>query len=224
LTSVEIDQRAIEVLTNQFTKDLFPNFSLSKGDIRDFNINTLLDSSDNSKLVKVIGNIPYNLSSDILFYLLRNNKHISKVILMLQKEVAQRINAKPRSKAYGILTVATELVATSKILFDVSPSCFIPKPAVTSAIIEITFKKDIDNIIDFDKIMPIIRMAFSQRRKVLRNSLSTYFGSMKLDPNNVQSYFEQKSFDVLHKRAEELTMDDFIKLYSLLQEIKPDEV
>ena len=223
LFAVEIDQRAVEVLKTKYRNDAYPNLKIIHSDIRDFDFSSIVGGNK----IKVIGNIPYYMSSEILFKLFNSSTQISKAIIMLQKEVAKRLNAKLRTKDYGILTVNLQFTGESKILFDVPPSCFYPQPKVTSSIIEINFDSEkFNNYCDLisrdgepeDKIKvylsfkEFIRAAFSQRRKVLRNSLKDYIAQKY----NREISPDIREMDYFCKRAEELTIEDFLKLYNII--------
>ena len=202
ILAVEIDKRAVEVLQSKFAQK--ENLRIVHEDFSKFDFR-VADEFASGERLKVAGNIPYYLTSEIIFRLIENSSKISRVVLMIQKEVAQRLVAQPRTKDYGILTVAIGLCARAKILFDVPPSCFFPRPKVTSSVIEITFKRGEENLFD-NGLMRFVRAAFNQRRKTLSNSLSAY--SVRECPEFAE---------YLNKRAEELTFDEFHRLYYILE-------
>lgn len=185
-------------------------------------------TTNNQKLttkLKVIGNIPYNISSEIMFKLFDSSELIDKSILMLQKEVAHRLTAKPRTKDYGILTLVLNLVGSAKILFDVPPKCFYPQPKVTSSIVRFNFDKIAGNKHNYFQMKELIRAAFSQRRKVLRNSLKNFIlshqvstpeGRKNLNIEEIINAAEKRNLSYFCKRAEELTVDDYYILYNLI--------
>ena len=149
----------------------------------------------------VIGNIPYNITSPIIFWLVEHFSSWNRAYLMVQKELAERLTAKIGTKDYSRITVMTGLYFDINISFLISPNVFLPKPKVQSAFIEIikkdnSYYKDI-NLKSFDQI---VRMAFNQRRKMLRNSLS----SLSIDIKNCSVDFT--------KRPEQLTIEDFIEI------------
>lgn len=212
LLAVEFDMRAVDFLYEKFIPELNTHFELINDDIRNINIQNILAKYNKDKL-KVIGNIPYNISSDILFWLFEQSQYIDKAIIMIQKEVAQRIVSVPKTKDYGILTIAADLVGNTKKAFDVSPSCFYPKPKVNSSVIEFAFNKNKYDFTDFKKVMQLVKSAFNQRRKVLKNSLRSYFTLYNI--NDLQDFFYRfPNMEVYFtKRAEELTTQDFLDLY-----------
>jgi len=145
---------------------------------------------DLKKLVRkkaiVLGNLPYNISSQIIFWMIDNRKNISKANIMLQKEVAVRICAKPGGKDYGIISVIAQAFAKCQKLFDVSAKSFIPPPKVTSSVITLNFEDTDYKIDDEENFKKIVKAAFGQRRKTLRNSL-VGASNVKLKPEDVDS-------------------------------------
>ncbi|NLO20290.1 MAG: ribosomal RNA small subunit methyltransferase A [Ignavibacteria bacterium] len=216
LYAVECDERAVESLSNQFPKAKFPNFNLIHQDILKFDLEQLF--LEKKKKIKVIGNIPYFLSSGILFYLYANSTFIEKAVIMLQKEFAERLLAVPRTKEYGIITVANELVAEASFCFNVSNNCFYPKPKVSSTIIEINFFENPPATQNFNDVLKIVKLAFNQRRKTLKNSLSSV---LKDNPFSTLNYEKLQKF--LTKRPEELRKDEFIELASLIYHKENDD-
>ncbi len=215
IVAVEIDKRAIALLIEKFPKNLYPDFNLIEGDIRDFSLAGLISKKNQDSKLKIIGNLPYSVSSDIFFWLFDNSEFIDLAVIMVQKEVGERLTAKTRTKSYGILTISAGLKCWVKKLFDVPPNCFYPKPDVMSSIIEMKFS-NIDSVSNdkFKAIMKIVKMAFNQRRKMLKNSLSSI---LKKDEVNIKSFENNKSLEpFLSKRPEELTDRDFIFLTDIL--------
>ncbi len=214
LTAVEIDDRAIEVLNNAFPKSKYPNFNLIKSDIRDVNLKEYISGET---LIKTIGNIPYYISADILFWLFNNSELIQKSVIMVQKEVAKRVCSKSGNKDYGILSIAADLVSKPKIAFDVSPNCFYPQPKVTSSILEFEYQRNYPNSVEFKDIMKLVKAAFSTRRKTLRNSLKDYMTKFPTDKTMI--YLENNS-ELFQKRAEALSTQEFINLYIELKALE----
>lgn len=152
--------------------------------------------------VRVVGNLPYNISTPLIFHLLSHISEIDSMVFMVQKEVARRLTATPGSKAYGRLTVMTSLDLTTETLFDVAPGSFTPPPRVDSSVIRMAPKRDIASRVDRKLLATLVTAAFSRRRKTLRNNLSTL-----LTP----SQFEMAGVDPA-KRAEELDVPSFVRL------------
>jgi 16S rRNA (adenine1518-N6/adenine1519-N6)-dimethyltransferase len=148
----------------------------------------------------LIGNFPYNISTQIVFRVLDWKEQVPVMIGMFQKEVAERIAAKPHSKAYGILSVLTQAFYEVEYLFDVPPSAFTPPPNVMSGVIRLKRKNTFPEFSSIKSFYHIVKMAFGQRRKMLRNPLKPYFTT------------EQLADPIFTKRAENLTYQDFADL------------
>jgi 16S rRNA (adenine1518-N6/adenine1519-N6)-dimethyltransferase len=148
----------------------------------------------------LIGNFPYNISTQIVFRVLDWKEQVPVMIGMFQKEVAERIAAKPHSKAYGILSVLTQAFYEVEYLFDVPPSAFTPPPNVMSGVIRLKRKDIFPDFSSIKSFYHIVKMAFGQRRKMLRNPLKPYFTT------------EQLQDPIFTKRAENLTYQDFADL------------
>ena len=148
----------------------------------------------------LVGNFPYNISTQIVFRVLDWKEQVPVMIGMFQKEVAERIAAKPHSKAYGILSVLTQAFYEVDYLFDVPPSAFTPPPNVMSGVIRLKRKNTFPEFSSIKSFYHIVKMAFGQRRKMLRNPLKPYFTT------------EQLQDPIFTKRAENLTYQDFADL------------
>jgi len=196
---VEKDKRAIEILHREYGDD--ENITIIEGDVLDLSISEIVNDK---KKLRVIGNIPFYITSQILFHMLDQRQYVSDLIILMQLEVAQRITARPSAPDYGILSVLTQTWATPAFLFKVPATVFYPKPSVDSAVIHIVFDRDRNDIEDDDLYRMIVRGTFGKRRKMLRSSLKRLFPELPLKQ-------EQFSID-LNKRPEECSVDDFIKL------------
>jgi 16S rRNA (adenine1518-N6/adenine1519-N6)-dimethyltransferase len=148
----------------------------------------------------LIGNFPYNISTQIVFKVLDWREKIPVLIGMFQKEVAERIASKPGSKVYGITSVLTQAFYNVEYLFDVAPDCFNPPPKVVSGVIQLTRKTEIPEMKSQKAFFNLVKMAFNQRRKTLRNATKSLF------PEDVIQE------DIFNKRAEQLTVQDFANL------------
>lgn len=148
----------------------------------------------------VVGNFPYNISTQIVFKILEWKQQMPMMVGMFQKEVAERIAATPHSKAYGILSVLTQAFFEVTYLFDVPPTAFTPPPKVMSGVIQLKRKNIFPSFASEKLFFHLVKMAFGQRRKMLRNPLKPYFSAAQLeDP-------------IFTKRAENLTFEDFASL------------
>ncbi|OGU64730.1 MAG: ribosomal RNA small subunit methyltransferase A [Stygiobacter sp. RIFOXYC12_FULL_38_8] len=197
--AIEIDKRVIDDLRLSYPKVDFIN--------QDFLEIELKELAGDKKL-RVIGNIPYNITSPIIFKLIEERESISDAMMMVQYEVAKRIVGKPRTKDYGILSVLTNYFAETELCFKIPPTVFYPKPNVDSAIVSFKFGKATPTDIDEKLFVKVVKAAFGNRRKTLKNSLSNNaFGDLN---------FDSLPFDFT-RRAEELTIDQFVELTRLIQ-------
>ncbi|MCX7610073.1 MAG: 16S rRNA (adenine(1518)-N(6)/adenine(1519)-N(6))-dimethyltransferase RsmA, partial [Ignavibacterium sp.] len=156
--AVEIDKRVIGSLENRF-----PNIEFINQDFLEINL-----SQFNTDKIRLVGNIPYNITSPILFKIFENNILIKDAVLMVQYEVAKRMTAKVRNKDYGILAVLLQYFSETEICFKVSPNVFYPKPKVFSAVVRINLLKRENS--KFNKtFISVVKAAFGNRRKMLKN-------------------------------------------------------
>lgn len=192
--AIELDQRAVQVLERKF-----PDLPVHPKDMLKLNWK---DLSIGKKKTHVVGNLPYHITSPVLFSLLQNRHLFSDAILMMQKEVAGRLTADPCSKEYGILSVQTQLMSSPRVLFPVSPQCFNPPPNVESAVIRLTFNKKPLHCSD-EHLKTVVRTAFNQRRKKLRNALS---GMIEKSKQPAAFNFEKRAEAWCPERYEKLTV------------------
>lgn len=209
---VEIDSKMIKVLEDRF-KDR-KNYILINDDILKVNIDKLVEEikSKNDlsfRSVKVVANLPYYITTPIIFKLLEDENSISDITVMVQKEVAQRMVAKPKSKDFGILTLMVDYFSNANIIVLVPNSSFIPEPGVMSAVINL--KKNRKYSVKNEKMFfELIHKAFAQRRKKMINSLSsTNFNNMT--KQELEDLFKRCNLG-FNTRAEELTIEEFIEL------------
>lgn len=183
LDVIELDRDLVSFLHKQF--DHYENLTIHSADALRFNFASL---AKNGEKLRIIGNLPYNISTPLLFHLLDNADCIEDMHFMLQKEVVDRICANPGTKKYGRLSVMMQYFCDTELVFDVSPESFDPIPKVTSAIIKLSpHQKPPVEIEDIKKLNKVVTTAFSQRRKTIRNSLKTLITeeqllSLKIDP------------------------------------------
>ncbi len=197
-SAIEIDESLVNTLKSKFGKDL----NIVCGDVMKFDFSCLA-RAEGAK-IKVLGNIPYNITSDILFKLLDNIGIIESAVLMVQKEVAERLTAEISTKQYGILSVQFGAFADVKNIFNVPATAFFPKPRVTSSVIKLDFNKNKYIIADITLFRSLVRNAFSKRRKTLKNSLKDFFGAN--DINNCDFNID------FSRRAETLSVNEFVVL------------
>lgn len=197
---VEIDPEAVNFLKRQFTA-LHQENRLWEGDFLKLDL-----ASKFSAKIAIIGNFPYNISSQILFKILENRHIVEEVVCMLQKEVAQRIASPPGSKEYGILSVLLQSYYQVSYHFTVPESAFFPPPKVKSGIIHLQRNQTEKLPCNEQLFFEVVKTAFNQRRKTLRNALKKFFK----DNNLAESIFQ--------KRAEQLSVNEFITITQKIQE------
>ncbi len=206
--AVEKDPQVAEVLQAELANNDIHNVILINKDILSVDINGISET-ENRKLV-VLGNLPYNISSQILIALLNAKQSIDRASLMFQKEVAQRLAAGPGSKNYGRLSVMLQYSADVKKLATVGAHLFLPKPKVASEVIEIRFKKKIEQpVADEALLSAVVKAAFSTRRKTLKNALANI--RMKVDAESIKNILAHAEIDI-SRRAESLAVAEFVAL------------
>ncbi len=204
LDIVELDRDLVMLLKEKYRK--YNNLHIHSADALTFDFSALAKA--NEKL-HIIGNLPYNISTPLMFHLLDNDSCIEDMHFMLQKEVVDRICAAPGSKKYGRLSVMMQYYCATELLFDVPPESFDPIPKVMSAIVRLVPHQqppvEVDDIVKFNKV---VMQAFSQRRKTLRNSLKKLIGEDAIVALNIDPAL----------RAEALSLNEFAKLSNQIQE------
>lgn len=204
--AVEIDKKILNVL-KEVCQNLL-NVEIINEDFLKLNVKNLT----NSQKLCVVGNLPYYVTSQILFKLFEDRNYIESFTIMVQKEVAQRLLAKPGSKDYGILTVAMNFYCKVEDFFHVSKNVFFPRPEVDSTVLKVSFKEDIPDV-DEKKFFKIVHACFSTRRKTILNSLSK---SLEIEKAKLKSILEKASLQE-NLRAEDLSLDHFVRLYKELE-------
>jgi 16S rRNA (adenine1518-N6/adenine1519-N6)-dimethyltransferase len=194
--AVEIDERAIEVLR----ETLGDSVKLIHADVLKVSLASL--AREYQAPVRVVGNIPYNITSEILFWLFDSSQSVRDATLMVQLEVARRFVAQPGTKEYGILSVFSQFYSTPEYLFKVSRNSFYPRPNVDSAVVRFRLRSQLPAC-NRGLFKAVVRGTFGKRRKTLRNGLR-YMGFS-------DGQLEAVSFD-LTRRPEDLTLEDFLEL------------
>jgi len=199
LYAVELDGKLAEALKSEYSGE--PSVQIITENFLNFDLNKL-GSVD--KKIRLVGNVPYNISSQIVFKALQNAELICDMTLMLQKEVAQRVVAGPRSKAYGILAIQSQIYAEPQILFHVSPTVFRPRPKVESSVVKWDFYETEKYILADPKYFTrFLKAVFSQRRKILKNSLKQLITDF---PEGLITSYD------LNRRPEELSVSELVEL------------
>lgn len=202
----EIDNDMVEILQNNIKAD---NFKILNVDFLKADLNKDLEFFDDCDRVVVVSNLPYYITTPIIFKLLASETRITEFYFMVQKEVAQRFTGKPNTKDYNSLSVLIQYRTNAKILFNVPRTCFHPAPDVESAIIKLVkVKRDYD-IANEEKFISFVQNLFALRRKTIVNNLSSKYSFSKEQISNVliEEGFSDKA------RAEELDLSEIVKLY-----------
>lgn len=165
----------------------------------------------------IIGNIPYAITSDLLFSIFAHRHEFSRAVIMMQREVAKRLVAGPGSKEYGILSVATWFCSIPSLRFHVSPGSFFPKPDVTSSVVSLELRAEDPLPVSFEDFMTFVRAAFSQRRKVLLNALAGWY-ALVTKGASIRDHGDVKNVecDLGRTRAEELAPERLYAVYAAL--------
>ncbi|OSY88914.1 16S rRNA methyltransferase [Tenacibaculum holothuriorum] len=207
ITVMELDSESVEYLHETFPVEHIKldtstdNFSIIEGDF----LKQDLSKTFNGEQVAIIGNFPYNISSQIVFKAIENRDLVPEFSGMFQKEVAQRVAEKEGSKTYGILSVLTQAFYDAEYLFTVPPSVFNPPPKVDSGVIRLIRKENYTLPVDEKFFFRVVKTAFNQRRKMLRSSLKSFnlSDTLKEDP-------------IFAMRPEQLSVQKFIELTKML--------
>lgn len=206
VVSIEIDKRLKDLLEETLPHD---NVKIIYKDFLKLDLKTLIDEEFKGQNFKVVANLPYYITTPIIEKLLLNCENIEIINVMIQKEVAKRFTAQPQTKDYGSLSVFIQFFCKAFYEFTVPRTVFMPKPNVDSGVCKLEVKRDLPNI-DREEFFKIVRAAFSKRRKTLVNSLSQ--SQLNLDKNKVTEILELSGIDT-KRRAESLTLEDFLVLY-----------
>ena len=212
--AVEIDRNLVEVLKDKL--GVYDNVEVHCGDILKFDFNSI--SETHSSKIKIIGNVPYNISSPLIFRLLSFRPVISDFMLMLQKEIVQRLVSVPDNKIYGIPSVILQMFATAEKIFDVPSTCFYPQPKVESAIIKGSFReKPLVYLQDEIFFTVLVKAAFAQRRKMLINNLKNAKFLEGLSDDDLKEALDAAGIDG-KRRGETLSISEFGNLSNILKE------
>lgn len=171
VVAVEIDKKLIPILEDTLSE--YKNITIINNDILKVDINKLVNEKNNGKPIKVVANLPYYITTPIIMGLFESQVPIENITVMVQKEVADRMQVGPGTKDYGALSLAVQYYANPKIVANVPPNCFMPRPNVGSAVIRLTKHEQSPVDVRDEKLMfRIIRASFNQRRKTLVNGLN----------------------------------------------------
>lgn len=213
VTAVEIDKTLIPVL--QDTLSAYQNVTVINEDILKLDLHALIKEKNNNNPIKIVANLPYYITTPIIMGLFESHIPLKSIIIMVQKEVADRMQAGPGTKDYGALSLAVQYYARPEILFTVSPGCFMPRPNVGSAVIRLV--RYVDNPVsvrDEAHMFSLIRAAFGQRRKTLVNSLANA-GNLQITKEQTLHALEEMHLDA-SVRGEALTLSQFAMLSNII--------
>lgn len=210
VVSIEIDRKLYEYSKNRL--ESFNNVEIINADFMDLNLECFVDDKFGNHEVLVCANIPYYITSPIVMRLLESER-FSLIVLMMQKEAAERIVCEPGEKNCGAISVAVRYYSRPKYEFDVSKNYFSPRPKVDSAVVSFApFKRN--DVLDKKKFFKIVRSAFEKRRKNILNSISSGLGIKKDSLNYILNYLRIDK----NKRAENLSFQNFVDISNLMSE------
>lgn len=201
LLAIEVDRDMVNYLGEHY-----PQLNVINKDFLKADLHALV-----GRPFALIGNFPYNISSQILIKMVETRELIPEMVGMFQKEVAERVVAEPGSKVYGVISVLVQAFYDGEYLFKVGKGAFNPPPKVESAVIRLTRKADPDESYEYRTFRSIVKITFGQRRKMLRNTLKSFF---------VGEYEEELQDEFYRQRPENLSVADFIALAKRVEAIK----
>lgn len=206
--AVEIDKVLIPILND--TLSSYDNLTIINDDILKVDVNEIVRTMNDKKPIKVVANLPYYITTPIIMGLFESKVPIENITVMVQKEVAQRMQSGPGSKSYGALSLAVQFYADPYIVANVPPNCFIPRPNVGSAVIRLTkLSKPAVSVNDEKLMFALIRASFNQRRKTLVNAISNS-SELSISKEEITVACETLGYSPTI-RGEALSLDDFAK-------------
>lgn len=213
VVAVEIDKALIPILED--TLSAYDNVEVINEDILKVDLQKLVEEKNGGRPVKVVANLPYYITTPIVMGLFESRMPLHSITIMVQKEVAERMQAGPGTKDYGALSLAVQYYAQAEVVANVPPNCFIPRPNVGSAVIRLTRYEKPPVLAEDEKLMfAIIRASFNQRRKMLTNGLSNAPG-LSADKEKVRSALACMGLPE-NIRGEAMTLEQFARLSGLL--------
>ena len=211
--AVEIDDNLIPIL--QDTLSPYDNVTVIHNDVLKLDINKLVEEKCEGKRIKVVANLPYYITTPIIMGLFESHVPIDSITIMVQKEVADRMQVGPGTKDYGALSLAVQYYAKPEIIANVPPNCFMPRPNVGSAVIRLTRHETVPVQVEDEKLMfRLIRASFNQRRKTLANGLNNS-PEIHLSKEVIQESIEELGVPVTI-RGEALTLEQFAALSNII--------
>ena len=216
VAAVEIDNNLIPILKDTLKE--YDNVEVIHEDILKVDIQELAQRKNQGRPIKVVANLPYYITTPIIMGLFESHVPIASITIMVQKEVADRMQAGPGSKDYGALSLAVQFYAKPEIVTNVPPNCFMPRPNVGSAVIRLTRHETVPvDVLDEKMMFRIIRASFNQRRKTLANGLNNA-PDIPLSKEQIQESITALGVPV-NIRGEALTLEQFAKLSNIMHSI-----
>ena len=213
--AVEIDKNLIPILGETLAE--YDNVTVINEDILKLDINRLVAEENAGKPIKVVANLPYYITTPIIMGLFESHVPVDNITVMVQKEVAERMQAGPGSKDYGALSLAVQYYADPYIVANVPPNCFIPRPGVGSAVIRLTrYEEPPVTVKDESLMFKLIRASFNQRRKTLQNGIANS-PELPYSKAQVEKALEKMGL-AANVRGESLTLAEFAKLSDIISE------
>ncbi len=214
VVAVEIDKALIPILED--TLSAYDNVTVINADILKLDIAQIVEEKNGGKPIKVVANLPYYITTPIIMGLFESHVPLKSITIMVQKEVADRMQVGPGTKDYGALSLAVQYYAKPEIVANVPPNCFIPRPNVGSAVIRLTRYEEPPVQVKDEKLMfALIRASFNQRRKTLINGLGNASG-LKVTKEQAAEALEKMGLSPT-VRGETLTLEQFAELSNLLE-------
>lgn len=215
VVAVEIDKALIPILED--TLSAYDNVTVINDDILKVDINQIVQEKNNGNPIKVVANLPYYITTPIIMGLFESHVPLKSITIMVQKEVADRMQVGPGTKDYGALSLAVQYYARPEIVANVPPNCFIPRPNVGSAVIRLTrYEEPPVQVEDESRMFALIRASFNQRRKTLVNGLGNAAG-LSVTKEQVLAALEAMGLPAT-VRGETFTLEQFAQLSNLLTE------
>lgn len=215
VVAVEIDRNLIPILEE--TLSAYENVTIINEDILKVDVNRIVRERNGGRPIKVVANLPYYITTPIIMGLFESRVPLKSITIMVQKEVADRMQVGPGTKDYGALSLAVQYYAKPEIVANVPPNCFIPRPSVGSAVIRLTrYEEPPVRVRDEKKMFALIRASFNQRRKTLVNGLGNA-AELHLSKEQVTQALEKLQLSPT-VRGEALTLEQFAELSDLLSE------
>ena len=212
--SIELDKNLLPILDDTLRD--FDNVKILNQDVLKCDLNKVARDEFGDRPFAICANLPYYITSEVIMKILEKNVPCENITVMVQKEAAQRLCAEPGTREVGAISIAVRYYTEPEVLFDVSRESFVPIPNVDSSVIKLILTNKNENFENKEILFKIVRAAFSQRRKVIVNSLAN---GLNLNKERVMDVLE-KCCVKSDSRAEQLTLDDFVRLASAFEKIK----